>query len=118
MERTGLRLRPVFAVLLVVGCARGVEVTVRNDSRETISDVRVQYQKDLQQREATLGTIESGKSAQTEIVYYDAERPIRLRFRERQGRNHDEAIDVYLERSHRPITLTVTMEYAVKCEGC
>ena len=111
-----LSLLTVLA-LVMVGCyPRGITVTVANDSSSELLDVALKYRKRGAEAIEPLGTIRLHASKSARLVN-DAESSLILTFRDAQGTHHNEQIDIYLEGSHSPVTLHVTANYLVRCEG-
>jgi hypothetical protein len=103
---------------VAVGCYRaGISVSVVNDSSGELFDVGLKYQKHRSEAVQALGTIPSDGTKSTRIVN-DNESNLILTFRDARGGLHNEQIQIYLEYSHSPVTLHVSRDYSVRCEGC
>src|SRR6266850_8004102 len=90
----------IVLALLTAGCyERGIRVTVANDSSSELSNVGLKYRKQGNEVGEPLGTIR-GQERKSARLVNDAESNLILVFRDPQGSQHNEQIDIYLERSH------------------
>jgi hypothetical protein len=94
-----------------------VNITVVNDSSETLTDVTLKYRKQRNDVDEALGTLKKRETRGARIEC-DNETYLYLAFQDVHGAQHKELIDVYFDDGHSPLTLRVAADYTVRCEGC
>jgi hypothetical protein len=109
----------LLALALPTGAckSRGVIVTVVNDSSDALQNVGIKYRRDGNDVIEALGAIRNQETRRVRIPC-DDETHLNLVFQDTHGRQHDELIDVYIYGGRSPLTVHVTANYTIRCEGC